>query len=125
MVSPADKVLVDAPCSGLGVLAKRPDARWRKQPDQIEELVILQRKLLDSAAGFVKTGGALIYSTCTISKDENQDVVEGFLAKHPEFEIEDVSVYLSGRLKPKEHWVQFYPHHNGLDGIFVARMIRL
>lgn len=124
MVPQADKVLVDAPCSGLGVLAKRPDARWRKKPEQIKELVMLQRKLLDSAAKFVRSGGALIYSTCTISKDENQDVVESFLTKHREFEIEDVSVYLPGRIKPKESWAQFYPHRNGLDGIFVARMIK-
>lgn len=124
MVSQADRVLVDAPCSGLGVLAKRPDARWRKTPGRIEELVDLQLKLVESASRFLKKEGVLVYSTCTISKEENEQVVEKFLSRHPEFSLDDVSLFLPGRLKSKEPWVQLYPQRYGLDGIFIARMIR-
>jgi 16S rRNA (cytosine967-C5)-methyltransferase len=121
-----DKVLIDAPCSGLGVLARRPDARWRKTPDQIEELAILQSELLNSAAPFIKNGGVLIYSVCTISHQEGIEVIEGFLRSHPEFVLDDVVSYLPASLRFEEpyKWVQLLPHKHGTDGLFMARLIK-
>lgn len=123
---PVDAILVDAPCSGLGVLAKRPDARWRKSPDQIEELAILQSRLLNSAAPLVKKGGALVYLVCTITHQEGIEVVEGFLRSHPEFVLDDAVKYLPKALQSEEpyKWVQLLPHKHGTDGLFIARMIR-
>ena len=82
----ADRVLVDAPCSGLGVLRRRVDARWRIQPSDIDNLAVLQRELLESALPLVRPGGQLIYSVCTLTRAESVDVASAFLAAHPELE---------------------------------------
>lgn len=118
----ADRVLVDAPCSGLGVLRRKPDARWRKCPEMLEELSGLQREILASAAQCVKPGGVLVYSTCTIEPEENQDVVRDFLAAHGDFSLEE-----AGRFLPEAstaEMVQLYPHRDDVDGFFIARMRR-
>ena len=78
-----DRVLVDAPCSGLGVIRKKPDIRY-KDPSPLAGLPGVQRAILDNAARYVKPGGALVYSTCTLLRRENEDVVRGFLSDHPE-----------------------------------------
>ena len=79
-----DAVLVDAPCSGLGIIRKKPDVRYKK-PDDLFALPVIQRAILDNAARYVKPGGTLVYSTCTILPEENQEVTDGFLAEHPDF----------------------------------------
>ena len=101
-----DRVLLDAPCSNLGTLQNRPDARWRKSPEQIGELAALQSRLLDSAAGQVRPGGTLVYSTCTISPRENDEQV----ARLSGFELEET--------------IRTMPHRDGTDGFFIARMRR-
>jgi len=106
-----DRVLLDAPCSDLGTLQSRPDARWRKAPAQIRELAALQRELLEAAALKVRPGGALVYSVCTISPDEGQGQLDAFLGGHPELEVE-------------RDPVQLLPHRHGTDGFFIARMRR-
>ena len=119
----ADRVLVDAPCSGLGVLRRKPDARWRKNEEELRKLPQLQLDILTSAAEAVKIGGVLVYSTCTIDRKENEEVVEAFLATHPQFEIEETGKYLP--MKPREaKMVQLYPNVDGTDGFFIARMKR-
>lgn len=122
----ADLVLVDAPCSGLGVLRRRPDARWRKEAAQIPEIVKLQAEILDSASRCLKPGGVLIYSTCTITREENLEQVENFLAKHKEFELEDLTPYLDGALDIgntlQRGYIQILPHHHGIDGFFISRL---
>ncbi len=80
-----DRVLVDAPCSGLGVLRRRPDARWRVQPNDVTELASLQQRILSEAASLVRPGGVLVYSVCTVTKAETVDVVQGFLDTNPQF----------------------------------------
>ncbi|SEJ11367.1 NusB antitermination factor [Propionispira arboris] len=119
----ADRVLVDAPCSGLGVLRRKPDARWKKSPALLVELPKLQIEILKSAAKAVKPGGVLVYSTCTIAKEENQTVVNLFLADHPEFELEQTGQFLP-YAKQKTTMVQLLPHIAGTDGFFIARMKR-
>jgi len=123
---PIDRIIIDAPCSGLGVLARRPDARWKKDLDQIEELSILQSDLLKTAAMLIKPGGVIVYSVCTITHQEGIEVVEGFLQSNPEFVLDDAVKYLPNALQNGEpyKWVQLLPHKHGTDGLFIARMIK-
>lgn len=122
----ADYVLVDAPCSGLGVLRRRPDARWRKEGNQITAIVRLQREILESAAKCLRPGGALIYSTCTITREENLGIVEAFLKDHPEFLFGDLRQFLPPGLDREDTaargYIQLLPHIHGMDGFFMARM---
>ncbi|MCR5177315.1 MAG: 16S rRNA (cytosine(967)-C(5))-methyltransferase RsmB [Anaerovibrio sp.] len=118
----ADRVLVDAPCSGLGVLRRKPDSRWRKTPALLEELPKLQMDILRSAAACVKPGGMLVYSTCTITHEENQDVVRNFLAKAKDFELENAGERLP--VPRDDNMVQLYPQRDGTDGFFIACMRR-
>lgn len=122
----ADYILVDAPCSGLGVLRRRPDARWRKDPSQIPGIVRLQKDILKSAAECLRPGGVLVYSTCTITREENLGVVEEFLKEHPEFSMGDLRQFLPAGLDREdtaEHgYLQLLPHIHGMDGFFIARL---
>ncbi|WP_161820888.1 16S rRNA (cytosine(967)-C(5))-methyltransferase RsmB [Sporotomaculum syntrophicum] len=124
----ADYVLVDAPCSGLGVLRRRPDARWRKQEEQIAALAELQAQILASAAAALKPGGVLVYSTCTITREENLGQVELFLEQHPEFKWDTLAGLLPGALDQDETldrgYLQILPHVHGLDGFFMARLVK-
>lgn len=128
MAGQADAVLVDAPCSGLGVLRRRPDARWRKSAEQVEELHRLQVGILEGAAAAVRPGGTMVYSTCTVEPEENQGTVEAFLARHPEFERESLRAYLPASLAREpgveQGWLQLLPHVHGTDGFFIARLRR-
>ena len=122
----ADRVLVDAPCSGLGVLRRKPDARWHKQQEDLNSLPGLQLEILKSAARAVKPGGVLVYSTCTIERAENQAVVEAFLAGTSEFYLEKTGGFLPCQgFHSEEEMVQLYPQRDGTDGFFIARMKRL
>lgn len=119
----ADRVLVDAPCSGLGVLRRKPDARWRKTPAELAALPELQLAILRSAALAVKPGGVLIYSTCTITEEENSGVVRAFLDEQPNFALEITGDFLPVKRR-SDSMVQLYPQHDGTDGFFIARMKR-
>lgn len=122
--TPVDRVLLDAPCSGLGVLARRAEARWRKKPGDIEELAKLQARMLDNAAAGVRRGGVLVYSTCTISSRENQDQVAAFLARHDEFVSSGPAGDLGIDALSGDGWMQLLPHRNATDGIFIAKLER-
>jgi len=121
-----DRVLVDPPCSDLGTLAARPDARWRKQASSPATLAEVQGAILRAGARALRRGGTLVYSTCTISPEENEGVVERFLAEHPEFAADDLgssewSLWQHGR---KPMFLQTLPHRDGTDGFFIARLRR-
>ena len=105
-----DRVMLDAPCSNLGTLARRPDARWRKTPQQIAELAQLQHELLDAAAGVTRPGGTLVYSVCTISPKEGPEQIDSFVQRHPDF------AETSRR--------QTLPQRDNTDGFFIARLER-
>lgn len=120
----ADRVLVDAPCSGLGVLRRKPDARWKKRAGDQKTLPPLQRAILASAAEAVKKGGILVYSTCTMEACENAAIVENFLRTHTDFVLEETGGFLPVQ-KTTEHMVQIMPETDGPDGFFIARMRRL
>ena len=121
-----DRVLVDAPCSGLGTLNRHADARWRQSPESIETLVMLQGEILASAARWVKPGGRLVYSTCTLHPAENEGVVKSFLAAHPGWAIDRVE---EGNpvfpLMEVDGWVRVVPHRQDMDGFFMVRLRRV
>ncbi|MGI6168337.1 MAG: 16S rRNA (cytosine(967)-C(5))-methyltransferase RsmB [Christensenellales bacterium] len=116
-----DAVLVDAPCSGLGVLGKS-DIRYRLKSGDIEALAAVQRRLLNVCSRYVKKGGVLVYSTCTISRQENQDVVDAFLGANPEFSLCE-GFALTDKLTLEDGMLQFLPQTHG-EGFFIARMMR-
>ncbi|WP_008311293.1 16S rRNA (cytosine(967)-C(5))-methyltransferase [Leptolyngbya sp. PCC 6406] len=120
-----DRVIVDAPCSGLGTLHRHADARWRQTPETIQELVQLQQNLLDRAATWVKPGGTLVYATCTLHPAENEAQVNRFLQTHPDWHILPPAPEssLAASTQP-EGWVKIWPHEQGMDGFFMARMGR-
>ncbi len=118
----ADRVLVDAPCSGLGILRHKLDLRWRKKASDLRTLPALQRRILDSASQCVRPGGVLVYSTCTIQDAENIDVVRQFLDSHKDFHAENAAP-LCG-MDHEGPFVQILPQRDGMDGFFIARMRR-
>lgn len=120
----ADRVLVDAPCSGFGVLRRKPDARWRRKPAELAALPKLQQEILAGAAAAVKPGGVLVYSTCTMASEENEGVVTHFLEAHPEFVLERAGAFLPVQ-KTDAAMVRIFPTEDGGDGFFIARMKRL
>lgn len=122
----ADYVLLDAPCSGLGVLRRRPDSRWRKEAYQIPAIVKLQREMLESVSKCVRPGGVLVYSTCTITREENLGQIKAFLREHEEFVLEDLTPVLPANLAKErtvaKGYIQLLPHVHGIDGFFIAKM---
>ena len=118
-----DRVLVDVPCSGLGILQKKLDMRWRKDESTLSELPPLQLAILERAAMTVKEKGYLVYSTCTLNYKENEDVVEAFLQKHKEFSI--VPVDTDFPLKSNNGMITTYPPTDDMDGFFMVKMQRI
>ena len=121
------RVLVDAPCSGLGTLRQHPEIRWRRQPADIAALAVLQARLLAAAAMHVRPGGVLLYATCTITNAENDAVVDEFLAAHPDFDVDDPRPLLPAAAHPLidvRGALRTFPHRDALDGFFALRMRR-
>jgi len=115
----ADYLICDVPCSGLGVIRKKPDIRYKNVED-IRKLPSLQTKIIDNVSSYVKPGGVLVYSTCTILREENEAIVEAFLASHPEFSLEAFT--LPGIGSVSEGFITLYPHIHQTDGFFIAKL---
>ena len=112
-----DRILLDVPCSGLGVIAKKPDIR-RKNESDIERLPEIQKNILENSAELLKKGGTLVYSTCTINKRENADIIDAFLKEHKEFSLEPFalsSLSFDGK-------AEFLPDERETDGFFIAKL---
>ena len=121
-----DAVLVDAPCSGLGLLRKKPDIRLKKSAEDVEALSQLQRSILKTAAGYVKAGGRLLYSTCTLTKEENRENFLWFLENFP-FEAVDLNEVLPEKLcgkSAKYGYTELFPHIHGTDGFFISLAVK-
>jgi 16S rRNA (cytosine967-C5)-methyltransferase len=121
---PYDRVLLDAPCSGLGVLAKKPDVKWKRDVSDILALVHLQTALMENAARLVRPGGVLVYSTCTTEPEENLGIIRTFLEKHPEFSAENAGQFVNHDVVSPEGFVETFPHRHAMDGSFAARLVR-
>lgn len=134
---PTDLVLVDAPCSGTGTLRRHPDARWRLTAEAVGEMTLLQDRILDGAASVVRPGGLLVYSTCTLEPEENEDRIQAFLQRHPGFIVEEGPGRIQGAAVAGETpatdlpeevrdgpWLRVLPHRTGTDGSFAARLRR-
>ena len=123
-----DRVLVDAPCSGLGTLRRNPDLKWRQSPQAVAELTAKQMAILESAARLLKPGGRLVYATCSVLPDENEAIAQAFTAQHPEFQPVPVVELLQGvkvpdaeRLTSAEgQFLRLWPHVHGTDGFFAS-----
>ncbi|MEX2398318.1 MAG: 16S rRNA (cytosine(967)-C(5))-methyltransferase RsmB, partial [Balneolales bacterium] len=122
----ADAVLLDAPCSGTGVLGKRADMRWRRTPEQLAEFAKQQSELLDAAANMVTRGGRLVYSTCSLEPEENQNQIKAFLKEYNNFELQDLSDYLPEEVLSKDgKSYQTFPHKHDCDGHFGVLLKRV
>ncbi|MEW5800080.1 MAG: 16S rRNA (cytosine(967)-C(5))-methyltransferase RsmB [Bacteroidota bacterium] len=121
---PADKIIIDAPCSGLGVLAKKPDIKIKREMRDIVDVVKSQERLIENASKLLKSGGVMVYSTCTIEPEENFNLVKKFLEQHPEFSIDPASKYVNEKLVHPDGYVETYPHRHGIDGSFAIRLIK-
>jgi 16S rRNA (cytosine967-C5)-methyltransferase len=118
----AQRVLVDAPCSGVGTLRRNPDLKWRQSVQSLQELTALQARILASASRCVAPGGRLVYATCSVLIEENQAQAERFLAEHPDFELIDAAQLLSARtsLQLEGPYLNLRPDVHGTDGFFAA-----
>ncbi len=126
---PFDRILVDAPCSGLGSLRRNPDARWRLRPEDLPELAKVQRQLLESAAAVLRPGGSLVYSTCTVTPEENESVIRGFMATRASWRIaqKDEAPLSLQPLIDEEGFMRVLPHRpecEDMDGFFAVRLVR-
>ncbi len=122
-----DKILIDAPCSGLGVLRRHPDGRWNKNERTIKERAMLQRDILENCALLLKPGGALVYATCTTEPEENEAVIDSFLAKHDEFGVEGPQQFLpasAARLVDEKGFFRTFPDEPAMDGFFGVRLVK-
>jgi len=122
-----DRILLDAPCSGLGVIRRNPEAKWRLFSGDVTRLAAVQKTLLKNAANRLKPGGTLLYSTCSTSEAENELVVEDFLLHHPGFVLENLKELFPAWSELIAFYGMFraWPHHHGMDGFFAARIKRL
>jgi 16S rRNA (cytosine967-C5)-methyltransferase len=122
-----DRILLDAPCSGLGVIRRKPDVKWSKSASDIKDISSLQRELLDCVAPLLKPGGILVYSTCTIESAENEDMVADFLSRHPEYQAMETSNWSqpeTSSWQAVNGGVQVLPQYAHSDGFYIARLTR-
>jgi len=124
-VNRADKVLLDVPCSGTGTLRRKADARWKKSEEQVRQLADLQLRLLEASSSVVRKGGVIVYATCSLEPEEDEQVVKSFLELHPEFVLEDPRPFLPAEIPGAvtgEGFLRLFPHKHNTDGVFAARL---
>jgi 16S rRNA (cytosine967-C5)-methyltransferase len=119
-----DAILVDAPCTGLGTLRRKPEIKWRLSPDEIPEIVSLQKDLLENAATYLRRGGRLVYSTCTILPEENEEQITSFLARHGEFRQEKHISSIPPSCLDEKGFMKTIPHRHNMDAFFAALLIK-
>ncbi|OAG26734.1 16S rRNA (cytosine(967)-C(5))-methyltransferase RsmB [Thermodesulfatator autotrophicus] len=120
-----DRILIDAPCTGTGVIRRHPDIKWARKPEDLITVPEKQLSLLNSLAPLVKAKGVIVYATCSLEPEENEEVIQKFISEHSEFQIEDARRYLPGEAKElvdDKGFMRTYPHRHGLDGFFAARL---
>ena len=127
LVDIADYLLIDAPCSGFGLIRRKPEIKWNRKEEDINELVNIQYQILNNAKDYLKVGGTLIYSTCTIENDENINMINKFLDENKNFKLVNIEGNLENKddiTTLKDGYFQLYPHIHGTDGFFIGKMIK-
>ncbi|HBA88967.1 MAG TPA: 16S rRNA (cytosine(967)-C(5))-methyltransferase RsmB [Geobacter sp.] len=121
------RILVDAPCSGLGVIRRHPEGKWTKSAADLAQLAATQKAILENLCGYLETGGTLLYATCSTSPQENEEVVDAFLERHPEFVLEDLRPLFPcfAPLFTERGFFRSWPHRDGMDGFFSARLKKI
>lgn len=119
-----DRVLIDAPCSGLGTLTKKPDLKWKRDLGDIRKIVNIQYELLKKGASLVKQNGFIVYSTCTIEPEENFELIKKFLSENPNFALVNAGELLPKAVVDENGCVATLPHVHGIDGAFAAKLVR-
>ena len=119
-----DRVLIDVPCSGLGIIRKKPEIKYTKREKELKEIVAIQRKIMENAAGYVKKGGILLYSTCTINKDENENNIQWFLKKFQGFQVEPLNFGKVENVIYDEKGCATVLPNEYMDGFFIAKLKR-
>ena len=127
LIEKADYCLVDAPCSGLGLIRRKPEIKWNKTEEKLNEIIDLQYKILQTSSKYVKSDGILVYSTCTIEKEENIELIKRFLQENKEFKLVGFNELLDEEIfeTTKQGFVEIYPNIHGMDGFFIAKMARI
>ena len=127
MAMTLDAALIDAPCSGTGVMTEKPDVKYRVTAEGVQSLCFTQAAILDAVAPMVKVGGTLVYSTCSILPQENEEQIKLFLARHPEYEVWHMGAELPEKLAAHEgeYGLQMFAHRDGTDGFYVCRLRRV
>ena len=121
----ADRVLIDVPCSGLGIIRKKPEIKWNKTNKDVEELIVIQKQIMENAWNYLKKGGVMLYSTCTLNKEENEDNIEWFLKKNKDAVIEDIYVgKLDNIIYNNDKTITVLPNKN-MDGFFIAKLKKI
>jgi 16S rRNA (cytosine967-C5)-methyltransferase len=124
-INRADKVLLDVPCSGTGTLRRKVDARWKKSEEQVKQLAELQSRLLEASVPVVRKGGVIVYATCSLEPEEDEEVIKTFLERHPEFVLDDPRPFLPSEIPnaiTQEGFLRLFPHKHNTDGVFAARL---
>jgi 16S rRNA (cytosine967-C5)-methyltransferase len=121
------RILVDAPCSGLGVIRRNPEGKWWKSPADLPQLAATQRGILENLSGYLDVGGTLVYATCSTTRQENEEVIDSFLSRHPEFVVEDLRTLFPSfaPLFTERGFFRSWPHRDGMDGFFAARLKKI
>ncbi len=124
-----DRILLDAPCSGLGVLRRKPELKWRLREAEILELAAIQLELLNNLAPLLKKGGIFVYSTCTLAQEENQDVIKAFLAENTDYQLDSqladlINAKIVEKAELEPGMLQLLPHYFNSDGFFISRMVK-
>ncbi len=125
LIGKADKILLDVPCSGLGIIRRKPDIKYKENITDFDEILSLQKKILNNAKNYLKAGGVMVYSTCTVNPKENIEQIKLFLNENPDFKIDEIkSPHIIGALKEKakEGYIEIYPDTEKSDGFFVCRL---
>jgi 16S rRNA (cytosine967-C5)-methyltransferase len=119
---PFDKILIDAPSTGFGLIRRKPDSKWKREPEDIKTLNAIQTAILENVSKLLKKDGVMVYSTCTMEWQENQAVVNDFLNEHPEFVIDPAASFVDRDLVGRDGFVEIFPHRHEMDGGFAARL---
>lgn len=124
-ISYGDKVLIDVPCSGLGIIRKKPEIKWNKTRQQLKDLVPIQREIMENAWQYLKPGGTLVYSTCTLNKEENEENLQWFLSKHNDAEVEKIYIGNNNNFIYNEDGSLTILPNDSMDGFFIGKIKKI